>query len=76
MWGMLWINDGCRRAQTTVSSAILGLVVLGCIEKQAEQIMGSKPVSSTPPGLRSVPAPVPSYPEFLHLGWAEGCNKK
>ena len=32
-----------------VAGAIPELVVLGSIRKQAEQAMGSKPVSSTPP---------------------------
>jgi hypothetical protein len=32
-----------------MGGAILGLVVLGCIRKQAEQAMGSKPGSSIPP---------------------------
>jgi hypothetical protein len=32
-----------------VGGTIPGLVVLGSIRKQAEQAMGSKPVSSIPP---------------------------
>jgi hypothetical protein len=32
-----------------VDGAISGLVVLGSTRKQAEEVMGSKPVSSTPP---------------------------
>lgn len=32
-----------------VDGAIPGLVVLGSIRKEAEQVMGSKPVSSSPP---------------------------
>ena len=31
-----------------VGGAILGLVVLGSMRKQAEQAMGNKPVSRTP----------------------------
>jgi hypothetical protein len=34
-----------------VGGAIPGLVVLDSIRKQAEQVRGSKPVSSTPMGL-------------------------
>ena len=36
----------CVRAPPTVGSASPGLVVLDAIRKQAEQVMGSKPVSS------------------------------
>jgi hypothetical protein len=32
-----------------VGGVISGLVVLGSIRKQAEQVMGSKPVSNIPP---------------------------
>jgi hypothetical protein len=32
-----------------VGGATSSLVVLGCIRKQAEKAMGSKPVSRTPP---------------------------
>ena len=39
-------SDQWERAQPIVGGAIFGLVVLGSIRKQAEQVMGSKPVSS------------------------------
>ena len=38
-----------ERAQPTVGGAIPGLVDLGSIRKQAEQAMGSKPVSDISP---------------------------
>ena len=41
------------KAQLIVGGAIPGLVILGSIRKQAEQAMGSKPVSSTFPGKNS-----------------------
>lgn len=41
------IEDWYVRAQLTVGSAILDLVVLDSIRKQAEEAMGSKPISST-----------------------------
>jgi hypothetical protein len=47
--GFFLISDGWGRAQPIVGGVIPGMVVLGCIRKQAEQTMGSKPVSSTPP---------------------------
>jgi hypothetical protein len=37
--------------QPIVGGAIPGLVVLGSVRKQAEQAMGSKQISSTPPWL-------------------------
>jgi hypothetical protein len=40
-----------QKTQTIVSRTIPGLVILGSIRKQAEQTMGSKPVSSTLPWL-------------------------
>jgi hypothetical protein len=40
-----------EKAQPIVGVAIPGLVVLGSIRKQAEQAMGSRPVSSTLHGL-------------------------
>lgn len=49
MYGMFLIRDRQERALFTVGNAIPGLVVLGYITKQAEQAMGDKPVSSTPP---------------------------
>jgi hypothetical protein len=42
-----------------VTGATPGLVVVGAIRKQAEQAIGSKPVSSTPPW---------SLLQFLPLG--------
>lgn len=39
-----------------MGSAILGLVVLDSIEKQAEQAMRDKPVSSVPPLLDAIPS--------------------
>ena len=48
-----------------VSGAIPGLVVLGSIKKQAEQAMGSKPVSSTPPWPLFQLLPPDSHLEFL-----------
>jgi hypothetical protein len=41
----LVINEG----GPIVGGAILGLVILGSMRKQAEQARGNKPVSSTPP---------------------------
>lgn len=56
------MNDSCWRAQPTGQGA------LGCIGKQTEQAMRTKPVS-TPSGLcLSTCLPVPtlsSYPDFL-----------
>ena len=43
----LVINTG--RAQSIVGSHIPGLVDMGSIRNQAEQAMGSKPVSDIPP---------------------------
>jgi hypothetical protein len=43
------INDWYARVQATAGGAICGQVVLGCVRKQAEQAMGSDPVSSIPP---------------------------
>jgi hypothetical protein len=58
------------RAQPIVGGAIPGLVVLDSVRKQAEQAMGSNPVSSMAP--TSAPAPrflfcLSSWPDFL--GW-------
>ena len=50
-----------KGAQPIVDIIILGLVVLGAIRKQAEEAMGSKPISSTPPW----PLQVPALYEFL-----------
>ena len=49
-------------AQPIVGGAILGLVALGSIRKQAEQVMGSKLVSSTPPWPLHQLLPPGSYP--------------
>jgi hypothetical protein len=43
----LSINDQVARAQVIVGSAILKLVALGSIKKQAEEATGSNTVSST-----------------------------
>jgi len=53
-----------------VGGAIPGLVVLGSIRKQAEQEIGNKPVSSTPPWplhqlLHQFLPYVSSSPDFL-----------
>ena len=55
-----------------VGGAIPGLVVLGSMREQAEQTLGSKPVSSTPsqPASASAPASrflphLSSCPDFL-----------
>jgi hypothetical protein len=38
-----------KRGEPIVGSAIPGLVILGSIRKQAEQVRGSKTVSNIPP---------------------------
>ena len=53
-------------AQPIVGGIILRLVFLGSIRKQAEQVMRSKPVSSTPPWLlHQLQLQVPVLLEFL-----------
>ena len=47
------VNSICREAQSTLGSVTPGTVVLGGVRKQVEQVMRSRPVSSTP---SSVPA--------------------
>ena len=42
------MTDQCGRAQPMMGGAIPGLLILDSIRKQAEQVMGSKPVSSIP----------------------------
>jgi hypothetical protein len=42
------VNDSYGRAQPIVDSAIPGQIDLGCIRKQAEQAMRSKPANNTP----------------------------
>ena len=49
LWGIFLINDRWGRAQPTVGGASPEQMILGCIRKQAEQAMGSKPASSVPP---------------------------
>ena len=46
--GIFLIANRCRRLQPTVGSATLRKAVLGYINKQAEQALRSKPVSSVP----------------------------
>ena len=47
--GIFLIGDWCRRAQATMGGVTPKLVVLGAIQKQAAELWGGKPVSSTPP---------------------------
>lgn len=42
--GGFFIHDECGRAQRTVGSATSAQMVPGCIDRQAEQAMGSKTV--------------------------------
>ena len=58
-----------------MGEAVPGLVVLDSVRKQAEQTMGSKPVSSTLHGLCiSSCLQVPALLEFLpHLFWIMNC---
>lgn len=73
-------SDWCERVQATVDGAILGLVVLGSITKQTEQVMKCKPVGRTPPlPLRQL---LPSLFEFLSwrlrwwtVAWKSKTNK-
>jgi hypothetical protein len=44
-----FLSDCWMRAQPMEGCVISGLVVLGCIQKQAEQSMLRKPVSNMPP---------------------------
>ena len=46
--GIFSISDQCGRALPIVGNVIPGLVALGSVRKQAEQALGSKPVSSIP----------------------------
>jgi hypothetical protein len=46
--GVFLIRDGCGRAQPTVGSAASGQMILGCMGRQAEKAMGSKPVNIVP----------------------------
>ena len=48
-----------------VGGTILGLVVLGCIRKQAEQVLSSKSVSNIPPLLPFVSAPFSRFQPCL-----------
>lgn len=52
--------------KTTVGGVTGGLVVLGFIIKQAEQAMGGKPVSSSPPGPQLLSPP---SAHFESLPW-------
>lgn len=49
LWKHLLINSWCGRAQLTMDSTTLRLVVLDTLRKQAEQAVGTKPVSSISP---------------------------
>jgi hypothetical protein len=60
--GIFLISDWCRKTQVLVGGSMLGSVVLGCIRKQAEQVLRNKSVSSTPhvasasvPAFRTLP---------------------
>ena len=54
-WASLWyiylLGDGCERAELTVVCATPGLVILGAVREQAEQVMRNKPISIAPPWL-------------------------
>ena len=62
--GILLINDWYARAHFTVDGASLEQVVQACRTKQAEQVMRSKPVSSTPPWTPLQFPPLCSCPDF------------
>lgn len=51
LWRIFLTANWGRRVQPTVSRAILGQVVPGCIRKRVEQARGSKSVSSIPCGV-------------------------
>ena len=48
-WCILFIDDGCEVAQSTVNVDMPGQVVLAFKRKQIEDTMGSKTASSIPP---------------------------
>lgn len=49
LWCIFLTDDWCGSAQLTVSSAILGLMVLSATRKQAKEAMGSKQYSFMAP---------------------------
>jgi hypothetical protein len=69
-WGNAFMRSSCKAFSQLVIKwegpivigANSGLVVLGSIRKQAEQVRGSKPVSSTLPWLLYPLLPPSSYP--------------
>lgn len=57
------INDWYWNIQPTIDISTHGQLILGCLRKQAEQVMGSKPVKQHS---SAVPAAVPAF-RFLLL---------
>ena len=67
------ISDFFGRAQASLGDSGLGHVIIGCIRKQVDQIMMSKPVSSIPPRPLNQSLPVSYFPALFFYKMFVSC---